>query len=143
VDLLELGPLREASVTIMLRRTLGEEPDPRFTAACHRATAGNPLALRSVTRDLEARGVRPYRAQISRSWAALAPRPAWDAEDQIGGAGGGPLRVQIDRFLASVACRLGAGPCRLLSAPRATTLLAWRRLADGTKQILSCDPRAR
>ena len=43
----------------MVRRALGEEPDPRFTAACHRATASNPLALRSVMRDLVARGVRP------------------------------------------------------------------------------------
>lgn len=32
------------------------------------------------------------------------------------------------------------GPGRLLSSPRATTQTAWRRLADGTKQILSCDP---
>jgi DNA-binding CsgD family transcriptional regulator len=61
-DLLELGPLREASVAIMLRQALGEEPDPRFTAACHRATAGNPLALRSVMRDLVARGARPTEA---------------------------------------------------------------------------------
>jgi hypothetical protein len=51
-------------------------------------------------------------------------------------------RVQINGFLASVACRLGAGPCRLRSPPRDTTLLAWRRPADGTKQILSRDPRA-
>jgi DNA-binding CsgD family transcriptional regulator len=61
-DLLELGPLGEESVAVLLRRALGDEPDPRFTAACHRATAGNPLALRSVTRDLVARGVRPTAA---------------------------------------------------------------------------------
>jgi AraC-like DNA-binding protein len=33
-------------------------------------------------------------------------------------------------------------PGRLPSPPRATTQTAWRRLADGTKQILSCDPGA-
>src|SRR6266498_948470 len=34
------------------------------------------------------------------------------------------------------------GPGRRPSPPRATTEMAWRRLADGTKQILSYDPGA-
>jgi DNA-binding CsgD family transcriptional regulator len=59
VDLLRLRPLGEGSVAALLADRLGAEPDPRFTAACHRATAGNPLVLRGVIRDLATQGTRP------------------------------------------------------------------------------------
>ncbi len=59
VDLLQLGPLGADSVTRMLRRALGTQPEPAFTGACLRTTGGNPLALREVIRDLAARGVQP------------------------------------------------------------------------------------
>ncbi|MET7475982.1 BTAD domain-containing putative transcriptional regulator [Streptomyces sp. NPDC005648] len=52
-------PLTEAGVAGLVRRTLGEEPHEDFTAACHRATAGNPLLLRQLLRALHARGTRP------------------------------------------------------------------------------------
>jgi hypothetical protein len=55
----------------------------------------------------------------------------------------GSVWVQINRFGASVACGLGPALAACCARPRATILLAWRRLAVGTKQILSCDPRAR
>jgi DNA-binding CsgD family transcriptional regulator len=59
VDLLRLRPLGEGSIAALLAGALGAEPDALFTAACHRATAGNPLALRGVVQDLAAQGVRP------------------------------------------------------------------------------------
>src|SRR5262249_19820487 len=54
---------------------------------------------------------------------------------------------RADRFEATEAVRRPRraavpGPARLPPPPRATTQTAWRRLADGTKQILSCDPEA-
>ncbi|MDF2270973.1 BTAD domain-containing putative transcriptional regulator [Streptomyces coacervatus] len=52
-------PLTAAGVAGLVRQTLGEEPDEEFTAACHRATAGNPLLLRQLLRALHSRGTRP------------------------------------------------------------------------------------
>ncbi|MFC8430118.1 BTAD domain-containing putative transcriptional regulator [Streptomyces sp. NPDC057253] len=51
--------LTAGGVADLVRRTLGEEPGEEFTAACHRATAGNPLLLRQLLRALQARGIRP------------------------------------------------------------------------------------
>jgi hypothetical protein len=59
VDLIRLRPLGERSVAVLLASALGNEPDAAFTAACHRATAGNPLALRGVIGDLVVQGTRP------------------------------------------------------------------------------------
>lgn len=55
-------PLREESVAVLLAEALGAQPDPTFALACHRATAGNPLALRGLIGDLVAGGVQPTRA---------------------------------------------------------------------------------
>ncbi|WP_229713045.1 BTAD domain-containing putative transcriptional regulator [Streptomyces fuscichromogenes] len=52
-------PLTASGVAGLVRHTLGEEPQEEFTAACHRATAGNPLLLRQLLRALHARGTRP------------------------------------------------------------------------------------
>ncbi|MEU6261305.1 BTAD domain-containing putative transcriptional regulator [Streptomyces sp. NPDC047043] len=52
-------PLTAAGVAGLVRQTLGEEPHEEFTAACHRATAGNPLLLRQLLRALHSRGTRP------------------------------------------------------------------------------------
>ncbi|MEU3343046.1 BTAD domain-containing putative transcriptional regulator [Streptomyces sp. NPDC006668] len=51
--------LTAGGVADLVHRTLGEEPEEEFTAACHRATAGNPLLLRQLLRALQARGIRP------------------------------------------------------------------------------------
>jgi DNA-binding CsgD family transcriptional regulator len=62
VEVLRLGPLGKESVGTLVAEALDSEPDPLFTAACLRATAGNPLALRGVMRDLAAEGVQPTAA---------------------------------------------------------------------------------
>jgi DNA-binding CsgD family transcriptional regulator len=62
VAVTQLAPLREGSVASLLAQALGAEPDPTFASACHRATAGNPLAVRGVIGDLVADGVQPSRA---------------------------------------------------------------------------------
>jgi DNA-binding SARP family transcriptional activator len=58
-------PLTASGVAALVRRTLGQEPQEEFTAACHRATAGNPLLLRQLLRALHARGTRPDAAHSS------------------------------------------------------------------------------
>src|SRR5215469_8888581 len=80
-----LQALGEQAVAALLSLELGVEPDPEFATACHRATAGNPLAVRSLLRDLAARGIQPTAAGMQglektapleirrRVLAALAP----------------------------------------------------------------------
>jgi DNA-binding SARP family transcriptional activator len=58
-------PLTENGVADLVRQALGEKPQEEFTAACHRATAGNPLLLRQLLRALHARGTRPDAAHCS------------------------------------------------------------------------------
>jgi AraC-like DNA-binding protein len=48
------------------------------------------------------------------------------------------LAETITRLVSAAIC----GPGPLPSPPRASTKTAWRRLADGTRQILSCHPGA-
>ncbi|NYD23684.1 BTAD domain-containing putative transcriptional regulator [Kineococcus aurantiacus] len=59
------APLSGAAVAGVVRERLGE-PDPLFTAACHRSTGGNPLLLRQVLRALQADGARPDSAHTDR-----------------------------------------------------------------------------
>ncbi len=62
VRILTAGPLQEDSVAALTRTTLGADPDPGFTAACLRATAGNPLGVSELLRELRAGGVAPTSA---------------------------------------------------------------------------------
>ncbi|MBO0731089.1 MAG: AAA family ATPase, partial [Acidimicrobiaceae bacterium] len=62
VRILPLRPLGEGSVAALVRITLDAEPHPVFTAACLQATAGNPLGVSELLRELRADGVAPSRA---------------------------------------------------------------------------------
>ena len=59
VRILQVGPLGQGSVAALVRTSLGAEPEPIFTAACLRATAGNPLGLNELLRALRSEGVAP------------------------------------------------------------------------------------
>jgi DNA-binding CsgD family transcriptional regulator len=67
----ELSALGIESVAELVRRHLGQEGDAAFIAACHRVTAGNPLALAELLRDLVEAGVEP----TAESAASLEDRP--------------------------------------------------------------------
>ena len=69
--LIELAPLGKESVAQLVRTRLEVEPDPDFTAACHRATGGNPLAVNEVLRELASRQAPPS-AEVA---ATLEDRP--------------------------------------------------------------------
>jgi DNA-binding CsgD family transcriptional regulator len=53
------GPLRPESVPILAADLFLADPDPAFCAACHEATAGNPLYLRALLITLAVDGVQP------------------------------------------------------------------------------------
>jgi DNA-binding CsgD family transcriptional regulator len=61
-----LGPLRSAAVAALAREALGTDPHPAFTAACERATGGNPLFLRALLDTLARDGVTPTAENASR-----------------------------------------------------------------------------
>ena len=54
-----LQPLGAAASEVLLRRHFGSPADPEFSAACHRATAGNPFFLDELCRSLHAARVAP------------------------------------------------------------------------------------
>ncbi len=58
-ELLRPAPLSPSAVALVVRARLGAAADPAFSAACHAATAGNPLWLREVLADLRGAGVAP------------------------------------------------------------------------------------
>jgi DNA-binding CsgD family transcriptional regulator len=58
-DVVRPHGLSEAAVAAMLEVRLAQEPDPRFTAAAHAATAGNPFLIGELLTALVERQVRP------------------------------------------------------------------------------------
>ena len=60
------GPLSADAVAELLAALLGEAPEPAFTAACHQATAGNPLLLRALVDSLARDRVAPTAANTHR-----------------------------------------------------------------------------
>lgn len=77
-DVLEPGPVSELAVGRMVAAWLGEEADPEFSAACRRATGGNPLLVTELLRALEAQQVRPRVSEVEqvRATGAVAVAPA-------------------------------------------------------------------
>lgn len=75
---LQPAPLPPEAVAGMLSEELGEEGDAAFCAACHEATAGNPLMIAELLRALKAEGIRPHASEVRRMRAigGIAVRPA-------------------------------------------------------------------
>jgi DNA-binding CsgD family transcriptional regulator len=67
------APLSEVAVAQLLEERLGAPPHARFTAACCRATGGNPLLLDELARAMQADRVRPDTANPA-VVADLGPR---------------------------------------------------------------------
>ncbi|MFE3641453.1 AAA family ATPase [Streptomyces sp. NPDC059169] len=66
------GNLAVRDTRELVRRYYGEAPDEAFTAACHRATGGNPLYLRCLLADAAPR-VRQPTADHAETVATLRP----------------------------------------------------------------------
>jgi DNA-binding CsgD family transcriptional regulator len=62
---LRLGPLSVRATRQMVRGVLTEVAEDAFCAACHNATAGNPLLLGALISALSADGVAPRADQVS------------------------------------------------------------------------------
>jgi len=63
---MELLPLGPGSVRRLVQDRMGRHADEQFCAACHEASAGNPLQLHELLRVLVKYGVQPYAAQAGR-----------------------------------------------------------------------------
>lgn len=68
--LLEPKGLSKSAVADLVRRTFGRNGDDEFCAACHSATAGNPLFLQELLRILTADGTRPEAAAAAAARAS-------------------------------------------------------------------------
>jgi DNA-binding CsgD family transcriptional regulator len=91
--LIELAPLGVESVGELVRMRLDVEPDPDFTAACHRATGGNPLAVTEVLRELDAHGAPPSAEVAATLEDRPPPRLARGIVARVKGAGRAPERL--------------------------------------------------
>jgi DNA-binding CsgD family transcriptional regulator len=60
------GPLSERGVTTIVRRTLSDDADDDFCAACERVSGGNPFLLTEALIALSAEGVEPVKAEADR-----------------------------------------------------------------------------
>jgi DNA polymerase III delta prime subunit len=60
-DVLRPHALSESAAALVIRDRLGAEVDEEFSAACHRATGGNPLFLRELVASLEESATAPTR----------------------------------------------------------------------------------
>src|SRR5215469_14821115 len=67
------APLSEAAVQDLLSGQFGQRAGEQFSAACHRATGGNPFLLQELAVGLHADGIRPDEAAAVRV-AGLGPR---------------------------------------------------------------------
>src|SRR5262249_29479543 len=65
VAAISLPALSETAVGELVRSRLGGDAERAFCAACHRATAGNPLLLGELLKTLESEGVRPDAAHAN------------------------------------------------------------------------------
>ena len=94
----ELAPLGRDSVAELVRLRLGTDPDDAFTAASHRATAGNPLALNELLRELAEAGVAPTAAAGGTLEDRPPPRLARGIVARVTRAG--PAAERLARALA-------------------------------------------
>lgn len=69
-----LAPLSCAATGQLVREQFGENGEEEFVRACHRASGGNPVFLRSLLTALDATGSRPS-ATHAGTVAALRPEP--------------------------------------------------------------------
>jgi DNA-binding CsgD family transcriptional regulator len=65
-------PLSELASKRLIADLLGDEPDERFAAACHRATGGNPFLLTELVASAQADGLSPT-ASSAAQILSLAP----------------------------------------------------------------------
>jgi DNA-binding CsgD family transcriptional regulator len=56
---LSVGPLGEESAAMLIEHAFETPPDPLFTAACQRVTAGNPFAICELLGELRRAGAAP------------------------------------------------------------------------------------
>jgi DNA-binding CsgD family transcriptional regulator len=52
-------PLTEAAASALVGSELGQSPDPKFSAACHRVSSGNPFLIVELLRALAAERIPP------------------------------------------------------------------------------------
>lgn len=73
VEVLRLGALAKAETDVLIARTLGEQPEPKFSDACYAATRGSPLLMRELLKEIVASAVTP---DVTGARTVMALNPA-------------------------------------------------------------------
>jgi AraC-like DNA-binding protein len=106
----------------------------------HPGTGGDACTAIELSQDLA--GVLADDGPTRISEPRLTPADAALAVQLLTRRASRADRFEVTEMVIRLVSAAITGPGRLPSPPRATTQTAWRRLAEGTKQILSCDPGA-
>lgn len=93
-----LQPLSVGATLSLLEREWRGEAAPEFARACHEATRGNPFYVRELIRALQADGIDPTAAQVSRVAGQGTRSVARSVLTRI--AGLSPTAVSVARALA-------------------------------------------
>ena len=84
---MRLSPLTEAATDALVRSRLDAEPADGFSAACHRATGGNPQLIRELLAALSAEGIEPTPAGAEHVATLRADRIAGSVLARVGRVG--------------------------------------------------------
>jgi DNA-binding CsgD family transcriptional regulator len=90
---MRLAPLTEAGTDAVVRSRLEVEPAEGFSAACHRATGGNPQLIRELLVALAAEGIEPTPAGAEHVANLRADRIAGSVLARLGRVGVGAVHV--------------------------------------------------
>jgi DNA-binding CsgD family transcriptional regulator len=90
---LRVAPLSDAGTDALVRARLAVDPAVGFSAACHRATGGNPQLIRELLAALAAEGVEPTPSGADHVAELRADRIAGSVLARLGRVGGPAVRV--------------------------------------------------
>jgi DNA-binding CsgD family transcriptional regulator len=124
---MRIAPLSEAATDALVRSRLSVEPAHGFSAACHRATGGNPQLIRELLAALAAEGIEPTPSGAEHVANLRADRIAGSVLARLGRLGQQAVRTaQAIAVLGRAAPDLVAELAELSAedAARATSALA-------------------
>ncbi len=128
--LVQPRPLGLDATAAILRRGLGEDPDPGFTAACRAASAGNPFFLAELVEAIASEGLRPAGDETERVGELAPGSVARSVERRVAG-----LPPAAELVLGAVAVLDSQADSARVAALTGLSLPEVSRLADALARV--------
>ena len=114
---MRLSPLTAQATDALVRSRLSTQPADGFSAACHRATGGNPQLIRELLAALAAEGIEPTPAGAEHV-----------------------ATLRADRIAGSVLARLGRVGAPAVAAAQAVAVLGREAMLELVARLAGLDP---